>query len=657
MKRDKTSDSREHGLLLQAWECAFAGASIVYLSGPITTGPRFVDWYRRVGKLIESDKARYNRALREEVVDPNNADVRTTAAQLRLRVREPVLEPASLRIADWSQTDYLALWERVIERFAARIVLMPGWQFSAGCAAELYRGIQNGLPIETVDGSSISIAQAAALLEEAAEEVGRDHVPVANLDTVAKQLSRHLAQKVPPEIAPQEQGHLRKDASLDQLAELINVAQFVSFSPARPSLRQEFSRVVGQAPNFRFQSVRHALGTLLDRSAERSINLRSFTPESPQSREFIYGLKSVDDAVGAAERLGSEGLYVIANETVDIHDGGVSGVVMGDLIEFAPDDTPRSVEKPGLASLPRLWGLNILGTVYGFAPDLNVPRTSRLEFSIHPKPRGWRNSHTLGWEYSASDITHLTPKVSWPNHFSRMIGDKVFGLLIAHSVGLPVPRTTVINRRVGPFTFGQATGSAELWLRTSPTEQVPGKFTTKKGWTDPFRILQIEDPEGTAIASVLCQAAVPALCSGAAIVTADGVLVIEGASGEGEAFMKGEAGPERLPAHVVGDVEALYQRAALHLGPVRFEWVHDGRSAWIVQLHRGATQSTSAVLVPGDAEHWIPFDVTVGLEKLRYTVSRLDPGAGLLLRGDVGLTSHIADVIRRAGVPAKISAG
>jgi hypothetical protein len=32
---------------------------------------------------------------------------------------------------------------------------------------------------------------------------------------------------------------------------------------------------------------------------------------------------------------------------VDIEDGGVSGVAYGDMLEFAPGDTPRYVEKPG----------------------------------------------------------------------------------------------------------------------------------------------------------------------------------------------------------------------------------------------------------------------------------------------------------------------
>lgn len=652
-----TKVSAQHDLLLQAWECAFLGGSIVYLSGPITTGPRFVEWYRSVGHDLINEPRLYRTSLNEKVIEPNSRDVREAATRLRASLHEPVLEPASLFVAEWSQRDYLALWARVIERFAARLIVMPGWELSTGCAAELERAFIYGLPVTTLDGRVITLDFAEAQLRDAAESLQRDNVPVSDLLRVAQTL-RSLGDKERDGISrvlPRQIG-LRKDASLDRLADVINVAQFVSFSPAKLTLKQEYSRVLGLEPNHKFKTVRHALGSLLERSSERSINLRSYTPESPQSREFIYGIRSIDEAVAAAERLGTEGLFVIANETIDVHDGGVSGVVMNNVIEFSPDDTPRGVEKPGVASLPRLWGIGMLSTVYGYLPDINVPLNSRLEFSVHPKPRGWKNTHTIGWEFASSITSDLKAKLNWPNHFSRMIGDKVYGLLIAHLAGLPVPSTTVINRRVAPFTFGRPTDSREVWIRTSPHEQAPGRFTTVKGWLDPFKLLQTEDASNSEIASVLSQAAVPAVYAGAAILAADGKLVIEGKSGEGDTFMKGESPPEALPDNVRLQVEQIYERASAILGPVRFEWVYDGNTTWIVQLHRGITQSTFAALVPGDATHWISFEIERGLEQLRELVSSMEPGAGLVLQGEVGLTSHIADVIRRAGIPARIRA-
>jgi hypothetical protein len=182
---------------------------------------------------------------------------------------------------------------------------------------------------------------------------------------------------------------------------------------------------------------------------------------------------------------------------------------------------------------------------------------------------------------------------------------------------------------------------------------MPGKFTTTRGWTDPFKIIANEDPAHESIASILAQAGVEPLYSGASIVLKTGEIVTEGLRGAGDAFMQGAAMAERLPNSIIADVERLHMDAA-DLGPIRFEWVHDGESAWVVQMHRGATVSAAGVLVPGEAKHWTPFDVSRGLEQLRGLIITLKQGYGIELLGEVGLTSHIADVIRKANVPARM---
>lgn len=447
----------------------------------------------------------------------------------------------------------------------------------------------------------------------------------------------------------------RKDRSLDALARVGNVAQFVSFAPEDGRAVQNFSRVAGFGPNHVFQTSREALESLLSASPDGTINLRSFSPDSPRSRDFHYGIAAIDEANAIADKLSLDGLFVIANETVDVADGGVSGVVQGGVIEFAPDDTPRCVEKGGTASLPIGWGLLVLKRVYGFEPDLVDAGRGRLEFSIHPKPRGWKKTHTLMWEYEASDSAPASANLSWPNKFSRHIGDKAFGLLIADVMGLPVPKTTVLARRVAPFSFGQPTGSLEVWTRTCPIEQDPGRFTTVKGWIDPYKLLAAEDPGNRSIASILSQSAVRARFSGAAITDRDGKLVIEGTRGEGDRFMLGQRSPENLPAEIVADVEKIYAAAVSAIGAVRFEWVHDGERVWILQLHAGGTNSAAATLVPGEAAEWVDFKASQGLEELRLLLEGLPPNVGVQIEGEVGLTSHFADLLRKAKRPARIS--
>ena len=233
---------------------------------------------------------------------------------------------------------------------------------------------------------------------------------------------------------------LHKDEVLDGLARRGNVAQFVAFRPDGGGLpRQSFARIAGHEPNDLFLNSTMAVDALLASSGERKVNVRSYLPDEPRSREFVYGLETTEAAIGALRRLTAEGLHTIVNETIDVSDGGVSGVVQGETIEFAPDDTPRCVEKPGVASLPFNHGMQILRTVYGFTPELEARDGERTEFSVHPRARGWRCGHTLLWEYEVGVDSAPTASSRWPNRFSRLIGDKAFGLLMADRMGVLCP--------------------------------------------------------------------------------------------------------------------------------------------------------------------------------------------------------------------------
>jgi hypothetical protein len=222
---------------------------------------------------------------------------------------------------------------------------------------------------------------------------------------------------------------------------------------------------------------------------------------------------------------------------------------------------------------------------------------------------------------------------------------------------LPVPKTTVISRAVAPFTFGTPTGIGDQWIRTCPKEQEPGRFTTRRGWTDPFALLESEDPDGTAIASVLAQDEVEPVYSGALLTDSDARITIEGVAGSGEDFMLGRASPAHLPGPVLDDVRGLQSRASRHLGPVRMEWVHDGQRAWVVQLHASAAQGRGSTLFPGKASSYRRFLVTQGIDALRELIQEVQvTGEGVVVVGNVGVTSHLGDLLRRARVPSRLEA-
>lgn len=442
-----------------------------------------------------------------------------------------------------------------------------------------------------------------------------------------------------------------KDAVLDKLASRANVAQFVSFGPDG---QQRFSRLHGFTPNWRFETIEQALEALLNHAPERRVNIRSFHPDQPQGHEFIYGLTSAEDGASAINRLSSAGLFIIANETVDVNDGGVSGVAHGNVMEFSPGGTPRIVESEGIVSVTRDVGRKILEWVYGFPVNIGTGNFVRVEFSLHPVRRGYRNEHVIIWEMSDSAEAPSAPFLVWPNRFSEMVGDKAFGLLVAEALGLQVPRTTVISRRLRPFTFGRKTGSDVVWLRTCPARPEPGMFPTVRGWTDPFALLQqVTDSER--ISSVLVQHEVFPQYAGAVLTSSTGEQITEGVVGFGDEFMLGRAQPTDLPSTVIDEVQRSHATLVQQIGSVRAEWVFDGSEMWILQVQPEDALSAGMTIVPGHAAEEVEFDVSLGLSGLRELVTLvMGKNVGINLKGRVGMTSHIADVLRRHRIPSRI---
>ncbi len=450
-----------------------------------------------------------------------------------------------------------------------------------------------------------------------------------------------------------------KDAILNTLAESANIAQFVSFAPDG---MQRYCRISGFEANSRFASPRDAIGALLAQAPDATVNVRCFRENQTQGNEFIYGLNDVNVVEQHIRRLTGAGFYVIVNETVDVRDGGVSGVLQNGCIEFAPGAVPRFVEQHAddpIPALPRMIAERMLETVYGFIPDLGGYDDSyRVEFSIHPGARGWKHAHTIIWEEERLDAAPIQPFYSWPNSFSRLLGDKAYGLLIGHLLGMPVPRCTVFprNSTLSPFTFGTPTGARNRWTRTCPSRQEPGRFSTVRQWTDPYVLMDGEDPTKEHLASCIVQDEVSARYAGAVITNAEDKPVVEGLEGYGDEFMLGTAKPGLLPDSIVDDVLRLYGALRNTMkDSLRFEWVHDGHQVWLLQLHKGQTGSLGRVIFPGEPAHWIDFTVSRGLEQLHTVVrSATESGAGVRVVGNVGMTSHIADVLRNARIPSLI---
>lgn len=448
-----------------------------------------------------------------------------------------------------------------------------------------------------------------------------------------------------------------KDERLAELARQNNVAQFISFAPGLPPLSPRHWCIANLENVGSSQGPIAAIKAILE-SSSGSVNVRTFKPGPPQSTPFLYGIRSAEEALARVTDFASDGLYTIVNETIDTGDGGVSGVSSGGILEFAPDDTPRAVERAGVASLPHALGKDILTTVYGFAPEITPDLSHRVEFSIHPTRTGFKKTHTLFWESERVQSVPLEATLMWPNRFSELIGDKLFGLLIAHHLGLRVPTTIAIPRRVSPFAFGTATGTSEYWMRTCPARPTPGAYPTTQGWVDPYLVLDRLGRTAPEIMSVLAQEGVDAQFSGASFPGhINGEDLVEGVAGIGDMFMLGRRPPDNLPAEIIDDVRVATLELHPSLGPVRIEWVHDGTDLWVVQLHRAAESSIDQVVSAGEPDGgWITFKPSEGLQRLTECIDAARAKrAGIMLAEPVGLTSHVGDLLRKAHVPARYS--
>ncbi len=451
-----------------------------------------------------------------------------------------------------------------------------------------------------------------------------------------------------------------KDEMLDRIAlQGGNVAQFASFAP---NGTPRFARIRRIAESWRFADVEKAADAIL-RTGAPYVNIRSFLSDKPDGNPFVMGRQGFETPqkiAAKAHELLTQGFYLIVNEEIDVNDGGFSGVLLGNTAEFATRDVPRCVEKPGCAALPRQAMLDLARIMYGCRVNIPYDRSYRVEFSVHPSRVGYHRQHQIIWQFEKTehggDIPE--PKPHWPNRISVDMGDKAYGLLMAHLYKLRVPRTLVIARAIPPFAFGEETGSPETcWRRTCPRIQQPGLFTTKHGQIDPFALMHAEDPDGTKIAAMIFQDDVEAVYSGAAATDAVGHVIIEGKAGNGDDFMIGVRGPDaNLPEYVRDAVRGVWERACSLFGPVCLEWCYDkSGTLWIVQFHVGQSASIGDIIYPGEPNRFEIFEVRRGLPELRLLIARAEQeGFGVVLKGGVGITSHFGDVLRRNRIPSRL---
>lgn len=241
-----------------------------------------------------------------------------------------------------------------------------------------------------------------------------------------------------------------------------NIARFISVSP-----ENKIRHVWIDENYISSNDLKENIINLINLSSSKSVNIRSFSEESVKGNRFVYGkkLEDIDEIMQIINENCVDGKYSIINETIDINDGGVSGVIMGNIIEFSPNDTPRCVEKEGVCRLPLNVGLAILKTVYGFMPRHTFRPNHRIEFSIHPQMEGIMNWHTIIWEYEEFELMVR----------EEQKGDKDINIasILSQNAVIPVYSGGAIITSKGITIEGVSGKGDEFMLGTDASEKLP----------------------------------------------------------------------------------------------------------------------------------------------------------------------------------------
>jgi hypothetical protein len=175
-----------HELLIGAWDSAFGENKVTYVSGPITTGIRLFQ------RILASDTDL--KTLKAECFTANSEELKSTVTSLRKKhPNEVFLDPATLNVVGWGQAEYMELWEGFIERHARRVIFLPDWEYSKGCALEYARAVDENVERESASGQTIGVEEARSRIETALAEISSSAaaVPLSDVsDTLKEVLDR-----------------------------------------------------------------------------------------------------------------------------------------------------------------------------------------------------------------------------------------------------------------------------------------------------------------------------------------------------------------------------------------------------------------------------------------------------------------------------------
>ena len=178
-------------VFIQLLRCVVPSHSAVYLSTPITSGSRYLEWHSTLGNSLTDPRFDYPSEHRANVVAPNSERAKHVAADLRLTFSRCVIDPSSFPdIPEWTQDDYRAFWGSTVTEFAHTVVFMDGWEFSTGCVFEFFVSTERGITRLAQNLAPLIDTDALGMLERARLRLSAAGQRTSFHDTVIAALNR-----------------------------------------------------------------------------------------------------------------------------------------------------------------------------------------------------------------------------------------------------------------------------------------------------------------------------------------------------------------------------------------------------------------------------------------------------------------------------------
>jgi hypothetical protein len=141
----------EHMIQAQFALAAFStikAENLVYVSVPITSGPRLYEYMHKMGFKTPDEAKKDHDEFFKHVVQPNLADgVRESEAWTH-KINGAVVAPAEFEkrlrgkeVLEWGQDDFMGMWIPLIDEKITDMVMLNGWEYSNGSGEEYLQAV------------------------------------------------------------------------------------------------------------------------------------------------------------------------------------------------------------------------------------------------------------------------------------------------------------------------------------------------------------------------------------------------------------------------------------------------------------------------------------------------------------------------------------